>query len=482
MRRTFPIALLAATVAACASQTPEQRAIADVADALGGADRILAVHTLVLEGEGTLWNTGQDMTIDATGQTFSVTGYRRAMDLEASRMRVTQTRTPNFPYFQGQSPQTQTFGVDGEVAYAMNASGAATRAPAETAADRQAELYHHPIVLVRAALGPQASVGNVRNDGGEQLVDITLPDAGPFTLALDAATHRPTRIRSASDHPNLGDVVIETRFDGYTEVDGLQLPEQLTTSTDRFKTAELSLSRPTLNGEIGDIAAPETARAAATPGPSPVNVAAEALAPGVWLLAGQSHHSVLVEFDDHLMLIEAPQSEARTLGVMARARELVPGKPLTQLVSTHHHFDHSAGLRAAVAEGLTIVTQQANVAYYREAVTRPHTRRPDALARSPKPIAVEGVEDARVIEDKTRRVELYRIAGSPHADTLLMAYLPRERLLVEADAFNPGSSVYPFAANLLEQVRARKLRVDRIAPLHGAVAPLAELVNAVPAS
>ena len=202
----------------------------------------------------------------------------------------------------------------------------------------------------------------------------------------------------------------------------------------------------------------------------------------MWLLAGQSHHSVLIEFSDHLMLVEAPQSEARSLAAIAKARELVPGKPLTQLVSSHFHFDHSAGLRAAVAEGLTVITQRDNVDYYEEAAKRPFTIEPDALARNNRSITVEGVDDGRVIEDKTRRVELYHIAGNPHGDTLLMAYLPRERVLIEADAFSPGGTFHPYAANLLEQIRARKLRVDRIVPLHGPVIPLSELVKAVPAS
>ncbi|MGE3887854.1 MAG: MBL fold metallo-hydrolase, partial [Vicinamibacterales bacterium] len=460
-----------------------QLTVDQAAEALGGRDRLLGIRTLVLSGEGTQWNLGQDMTIDATGQTFAVTGYRRAMDLAGGRMRIEQTRTPNFLYFQGQAPQTQAFGLDGDVAYAVSASGGISRSSAQAARDRFAELHHHPVVLVRAALGQGVTLANARTEGTEQLVDVTLPGGGPFTLALDATTHLPTRIRSMASHPNLGDVVIETAFQDYAEVSGIRMPTRVITKTDRFKTAELRLTRATMNGDAGDIAAPDAARAAEAPsGPPPVNVVAESLAPGVWLLAGQSHHSVLVEFNDHLMLIEAPQSEARTLAVIAKARELVPGKALTTLVSSHHHFDHSAGLRAAVSEGLTVITHQGNVAYYEEAAKRPFTLQPDALARNPKPLTIEGVDDMRVVEDGTRRVELYHISGNPHADTLLMAYLPKERLLVEADAFSPGSSVHPYAANLLQNIRDRKLRVDRIVPLHGTVVPLAELVKAVPAS
>jgi glyoxylase-like metal-dependent hydrolase (beta-lactamase superfamily II) len=482
MIRRVSIAVVLAGLAGCTTATPEQQALADITQALGGRDRIASLATLVLEGEGTNWNVGQDMTIDATGQTFAVTGYRRAMDLTAGRMRIEQTRTPNFLYFQGQAPQTQVFGLDGAVAYAVAPSGTATRAAAQAARDRLTEMHHHPLVLLRAALGDNATVSNVRTEGSEQLLDITLPVGGLFTLAVDAGTHLPTRIRSASAHPNLGDVIIETRFSEYAAESGLQLPQRLTTYTDRFKAAELRLARATIDGDAGDLAAPEAARSAALPAPAAPTVVAEAVAPGVWLLGGQSHHSVLIELSDHLMIVEAPQSEARTLAAIAKARELVPGKPLTELVSSHHHFDHSAGLRAAVAEGLAILTHQGNVAYYEEVAKRPFTIQPDALAKAGQSITITGVGDARTIDDTARRVELYHIAGNPHADTLLMVYLPKERLLIEADAFSPAGSAHPYAANLLDQIRARRLQVDRIVPLHGGIVPMKDLVSAVPAS
>ena len=198
---------------------------------------------------------------------------------------------------------------------------------------------------------------------------------------------------------------------------------------------------------------------------------------GVWLLAGQSHHSVLVEFADHLMLIEAPQSEARTLAVIAKAKETVPNKPLTELVTTHHHFDHTAGMRAAIAEGMTVITQAGNKEWVENMARRPHTLQPDFLAKNASRLNVETVDDEREIKDQTMTVMLYHVAGNPHSDTMLMAYIPRDRLLIEVDAFSPGSQVNPYAANLLENIQKRKLRVDKIVPLHGAIAPFAELVK-----
>ncbi len=205
----------------------------------------------------------------------------------------------------------------------------------------------------------------------------------------------------------------------------------------------------------------------------------EEVAPGVWLLAGQSHHSALIEFSDHLMLVDAPQSEARTLAVIARAKETVPNKPITQLVTTHHHFDHTAGIRAAIAEGADVITQAGNKEWVTRMASRPHTLQPDALSKNPTRLVVETVDDQREIKDQTQIVNLYHVAGNPHSDTMLMVYVPRDRILIEVDAFGAGSAVYPYAANLLENVRKRKLRVDRIVPLHGPIVKMAELEKVV---
>jgi glyoxylase-like metal-dependent hydrolase (beta-lactamase superfamily II) len=322
-------------------------------------------------------------------------------------------------------------------------------------------------------------VSSVRTEGGDRVVDIET-DAGRMTLAIGADGH-PTSIRSPGTHPNLGDVVLTTTFAEYADTGGLRLPTRISTRVDDFTTAEYTVTNRV--ADSGTVEAPDSAVAAAVPSAPSVNVVVEEVAPGVWFLAGQSHHSVAVAFKDRLVLIEAPQSEARSLAVIARARQLVPGTPLTHLVMSHHHFDHSSGLRAAVAEDLAVITHEGNAKFVAEMAARPFTRAPDALAKAPKPPTVESVGDTHTITDGTRSLVLYHLAGNPHSETMLMAYLPRERLLVEVDAFSPGGSYHPYAANLLEHVQRRKLRVDRVVPLHGGVVPLADLVAAArPAS
>ena len=476
MKRTLFV-MLAVIAGACTSAPPEQQLVNDAAAALGGRDRLIAVKTLTIEGDGSNGNLLQDMTPDASGQLFLLSGYKRSIDVTGARARTEQTRTPNFAYFQGNAPQQQIQGIDGDVAYNIGANGTATRGSNAVARDRRAEIFHHPLTLIRAALDPAAKLSKFAIAGSERVVDVTLPDGLLVTLAVEATTKLPTRAVSMTDNPNLGDVAIVTTFADYQDVSGLKLPARLTTKTDKYTTATVHVTKQTIDGNTVDLAAPEAAKAAPIAVPPPVTVTAEEVAKGIWFLAGQSHHSVLVEFSDHLMLIEAPQSDARALAVIAKAREVGHGKPLTELVTSHHHSDHTGGMRAAVSEGLTVITHKGNAAFYEDAIRRPHTIVPDALAKNPKPLKLVSVDEQQEFKDATRTVELYHIEGNPHADTLLMAYFPKERILVEADAFSPGSAVQPYAANLLENVTKRNLKVDRIVPLHGTIAPFAALAN-----
>jgi glyoxylase-like metal-dependent hydrolase (beta-lactamase superfamily II) len=477
MTRRFGLALVAlVSVSACTRLTPEQQFLSDAATALGGRERILAAKTLLLEGTGTQYNLGQDVVPGASGQTFTVSAYRRAVDLAGGRTRVELTRKPNFTFFQGPAAQTQVQGLDGAVGYNVAPNGNATRVPDTAAADRRAELQQHPLLALRAALDPMATLSNLRTDGGESILDVT-SGGQTFTLAIDAATKLPSRVSATRYNVNLGDVAISTTFGGYEAVNGLQMPASLVSRTDDFTTAEITVTTQSVDADTGDLAAPAAAASApAVSAPAPPMVTAQELSKGIWMLGGGSHHSYLVEFADHLMLIEAPQNEARALAVIAKARELRPGKPLTQLVNSHHHFDHTGGVRAAIAEGLSVITHQGNVAFFEAVAKRAHTVVPDALAKSPKPLAIEGVSDRKTISDGTMSVDLYTVAG-PHSSTMLMAHFPKERLLVEGDVYTPGGAVQMYAGAFLEEVKKRNLRIDRIAPLHGAIGPYAQFLK-----
>ena len=468
-------AALTAISAGCTPAAPEQQFLNDAFRAVGGRDRVAAVRTLVIEGEGVNYNLGQDMKPEAATQQFAITAFVRKIDVANRRQRLEQTRTPRFTYFQGPQPQTQIHAVDGNVAFNVNPAGEPSRVAAQTEQDRRAEWYHHPITALHAATTPGATVSNVRTVGtGVRQADFTAGD-NRWTMTIDAAG-LPLSISSRTSHPNLGDVVVTTTFADYEDTSGIKLPARITGKVDEFTTWEIDATRQAIDSDVGDLAAP-AAVAAKPASPAPPNVTVQALGKGVWLLSGQSHHSALIEFADHLMLIDAPQSEARTLAVIAKAKEIVPNKPLNELVTTHHHFDHTAGLRAAVYSGLTVITHAGNKEWVEHMTRRAHTIQPDILAKNVSRLNIETVDGEREFTDQSMTVVLYHVAGNPHSDTMLMAYLPRQRILIQVDAFSPGPGAHPYAANLLENIQKRNLRVDTIVPLHGAVAPLAELVK-----
>ncbi len=210
------------------------------------------------------------------------------------------------------------------------------------------------------------------------------------------------------------------------------------------------------------------------------------VADGVWFLSGGSHNSALIEMKDYVILVESPLNDDRAAAVLAEVKSLVPSKPIKYVVATHHHFDHSGGLRAIAAEGVTVIAHDANKAFLEKALAAPATVNPDRLAKSGKKGVVEGIRDKRVLTDGTRTVELLHIAGNTHHSGLIMAYLPKEKVLVEADAYTPLAAnappplaANPFTVNLAENLKRLNLTVDQVLPLHGRIVPIAELHKAI---
>ena len=230
------------------------------------------------------YNLGQDMKPEAATQQFAISNYKRQIDIANGRQRVEQTRTPKFAYFQGPQPQTQIQGLDGEVAFNVNPQGQAARAAALTETDRRHDLYHHPLKLLRSTLDPKTTVTNVRSVGAARQADITTAAGPVLTMTIDASG-RPLSISSKAYHPNLGDVVMTTTFSEWGDVGGLNLPAQFSGKVDDFTTWEIRATKQTLDGEVGDLAAPAAAASKPAAAPAP-NVTAEPIGKGIWSSPG----------------------------------------------------------------------------------------------------------------------------------------------------------------------------------------------------
>jgi glyoxylase-like metal-dependent hydrolase (beta-lactamase superfamily II) len=213
------------------------------------------------------------------------------------------------------------------------------------------------------------------------------------------------------------------------------------------------------------------------PGGAPaMNVTSEKLGEGVYRLTtgNGSYDSVIVEFRDHIMMLEAGQSEARALAYVAETKKLIPNKPIRYVMNTHPHSDHTGGLPVLVAEGATIITQKNNQVFFERALNTPRTLLTDTLAKNPKKAVVDPVGEKKVYTDGTRTVEMYHIYPAPHSNGLMVAYLPKEKVLFQGDFSLPNAGE---AAN--DHIKAlvpalEKLKVtdfDRYINVHASAQP-----------
>jgi glyoxylase-like metal-dependent hydrolase (beta-lactamase superfamily II) len=231
------------------------------------------------------------------------------------------------------------------------------------------------------------------------------------------------------------------------------------------------------------LAVPDAVRTAKAP---PVRVESQKLGDGLWLIAGGSHNSVAVEFRDHVTVIEAPLNEERSIAVIGEVNRLIPNKPIKYVVNTHHHWDHLGGIRTYVHEGATIITHAGNRAYYQEVLrARPWLLQPDRYSLNPPEEWSEGyifetVREKYILGDDTRSVELHSMTGLAHAAGMLIAYFPKEKIVVQADLYNPAAPA-PNASNrtFSQNLQRLKLDVTTIVGIHGNPAPMTQFTQFV---
>jgi hypothetical protein len=301
-----------------------------------------------------------------------------------------------------------------------------------------------------------------------------------FTVDFDRSTKLPARVTSMSYNNNLGDVAIETSFSDYETVSGAKVPKHLITKIDKYPQFDFRVTRNSVDTDAGDLMAPAEVKSMSLPPAAAITVTAQPVATGIWWLAGSGNHrSILFEFDDHMTLFEAPLNETRTKAVIDTARTVKPEKPLTHLIMSHHHFDHSGGLRVAVAEGLTIITYRGNVEFFKELAARKHSIVQDALARNPKPVKIEPVDEELTLKDKSMEVRLFHLKDNPREGTNLFAYIPRERILVQADMYDSGWMKHPWGDNLPFNLSLHKLQVDKMVPVHGEIQTYADVLKTI---
>jgi len=456
------VAALASTLA-CGPKDAKS-VLAGAASALGASE----LSSIQYTGQGSNYALGQSPRPDAPWPKFNVVRYERAIDfgINSSREVLVRTQGENPPRGGGGQPlageQTQTLFVSGPTAWNL-AGENAVAAPA-AAAERAIQIVLTPHGFVKAALASTPNLAEETRDG-RTVYTISFRHGDQDVRGTINSENFVESIETTIQNTVLGAMPVSTSFSEYKDFGGVQFPTRIVQSQGGHPTLDITVAEVTPNAAV-EIAVPEAVASAA---PAPVTVASEKLADGVWFLAGGSHHSVLVEFQDHVAVIEAPLSPERSEAVMAEVEKLVPGKPLRYLINTHHHFDHSGGVQAYAAKGVTIVTHEMNVPFYQGLFSGG---------------TFEAMGDHKSLSDAARSLEIHLVQGNTHNEGLLMVYLPKEKILVEADAFSPRpgpppSPANPFSVNLHENIVRLNLDVERIVPIHGTVVPLTDLKTAI---
>jgi glyoxylase-like metal-dependent hydrolase (beta-lactamase superfamily II) len=446
-----------------------------IADALD----VSRSRTFQFTATGKMFAVGQSTSPMAAWPRYYVKSLTRAYDFTAGAMRDEMVR------MQGETPPSGGGGqpVEGDQRvvnavhgdHAWNEAGKQMVPRFWDAPERAHQIVTSPHGLLRAAFANNAVVGK-KSVEGRQMTVISFADRKQRVIAYANDENAIEKIESWYGHPVVGDMKVVTYYGPYRDFAGVKFPAKIIQYQDGHPSLDLTLTAVRANPSI-DMQVPENVRTNPTP------VKTEKVADGVWYITGGSHHSVLIEMKDYLVVVEGPQGDQRSMAVIAEVKKLVPNKPIKYLVNSHHHFDHSGGVRAYAAEGATIVTHELNRPYYERAAANSWNYGPDRLAKAKKKPVFETMGDNMVLTDGTRSVELYQIVGNTHHDGLIMAFLRKEKVLIEADAYTPGAAApktpNPFSVNLEANVRRLRIDVDRILPLHGRIVPYGELLNAI---
>jgi glyoxylase-like metal-dependent hydrolase (beta-lactamase superfamily II) len=307
-----------------------------------------------------------------------------------------------------------------------------------------------------------------------------------WTLFFDSRTHLLTKYEQMVSDNVMGDAIQETIFPGYRTAGKLQVPTGRITRRAGDLIEEVKYLDVQFNTRPGDSAFAKPEGFDELPAPTPAPTRETKLADGVYLFESGSN-SLVVEFNDHLLVIEPYAGGRGPKPTIDKARQMFPGKPIKYVVVTHHHDDHSGGLRSYIAEGITVVTTPANQQYFETMAASDFTiNRDDQTKNKRKPVFEFVRNGKRVFTDGRQTVEIIDIGPSPHADEMLIAYLPKEKLAFQGDLVNlPNSGKYmpttiiETTVHFFDSIKRLGLDVDRIAAVHGPTTTLDDLAKAI---
>ena len=483
------LASAAALVTVWAADSPSdlKSVVANSMKAMGTEN----LKTLVISGEGFDTCVGQEPNVH-TGwwRRYSDKQYVRSIDFDAKGWRIQRVRGEGEPNGHGGCGTTNPSPEQNQ----NQVTNAGPNAPWNT----QLEYILLPQGFLKTALEKNASVKSETIKGKKfTVVAFTGDNKAPVTGYINDQGYV-EKVETKIDVNPFGDQIYNAIYTGWKDFNGVKFPTHIVEyQGEKMKFFELNVADVKANvpvdltppagrggakggdGKGGGKGGDGKAAAKGAPGGGGRGVAqvvdSEDLGGGFWLVRG-GYGSVIADFKNYIVVIEGPSNEMRAELIIAQAKMLVPNKPIKYVINTHSHTDHSGGLRRFVAEGATIITSQVNKGFYESMLKYPHTLVPDKMASmNPQPkIKVEYVGEGKKLTDGEHEIDIYHVDNSMHADDMLMIYLPKQKILIEADEFNvpnqvatqPPATINNYQTNLLANIERLKLDVDRIIPIH----------------
>jgi len=476
----------------------------DAAGVLQAADRATGasgVNSVLYTASGTTRYVGQSYDAKDDWPRAPLTAYTATIDYPSKSSKEDWTVDLSKKDARGGGlpiPHATDF-VSGGVAWNVNAQGQTNPQP-NAVELRQFMITVSPYGFIKAALASgNATLEDRYFNRLEETVKVVGFTSGKyrFTGEFDK-DNLLSRVVTWFPNPVLGDMQIEVRYTDWKDVGGgAKFPFHIHAhqgdhplNGNGRNWFDLRVSDAKVNVPDATVTVSDAVRNAPVP---QVRVASQKLADGVWFIGGGSHNSLAVEHKDFVTVIEGPLDDARSNAVIAETHKLIPNKPIRYLVNTHHHWDHLGGIRAFVAEGATVITDDKNKEFYRDEVLVPQPRSlsPDRLSQfpfaptGPGTLSLQTFTDRYTVGDGTRVVELYHVEGLPHASDMLVAYLPQSKILVNADLYSPPpqggnlAAVNANAVSLFDNIKRLKLDVAQHVPIHGNPGPDADFERIV---
>jgi glyoxylase-like metal-dependent hydrolase (beta-lactamase superfamily II) len=431
-------AAVAVAATALASAALAQNAATVIANASQNMG-VQGLSSITYYGSGANYNLGQNNNANYPWPRVNVNDYRRTIDFTKPALLST-----------GQTYAVPVTG--GSAALAPFTQNIQSTNPAWA---QQLEIWVSPWGFLMGAKLFTAPARR-RTVDGQQVTElawespIKSPGGAPYrVVGYVNRDNLVTRVDTWVENPVFGDMLVTTEYSDYRDNMGLKYPSAIVQKRGGWPTFDAQIlgahaNPPNLTALMTPPAPP--GGGGGPPGGAPPAAASERLANGVYRITG-GYVALAVEFNDHILIFEpAGQNEARAQAIIAEAKRVIPGKPIRYGVLSHHHFDHTSGIAAVVAEGITIVTHEVNEEFFANALAGPRTLAPDSMSRSGKKAVIETVGDKRVFTDGMQTVEIHNIKGLPHADGMLIAYIPSARIVAYADMFNlvpPGQPAVP---------------------------------------